>query len=34
LRRKLLAVPESIGKGENALVPFRAGEILRWRLVG
>jgi dihydroorotase len=34
LRRKLFAVPESIGKGENALVPFRAGETLRWQLVG
>jgi len=34
LRRKLFAVPESIGKGENALLPFRAGETLRWRLVG
>ena len=32
LRREPLAVPESICKGENALVPFRAGEIMRWRL--
>jgi dihydroorotase len=32
LRREPFAVPESVGKGENALVPFRAGEILRWRL--
>ena len=27
------AVPESIGEGANVLVPFRAGETLRWRLV-
>jgi dihydroorotase len=32
LRREPFAVPESVCKGENALVPFRAGEILRWRL--
>jgi dihydroorotase len=32
LRREPFAVPGSIGKGEDALVPFRAGETLRWRL--
>jgi dihydroorotase len=32
LRREPFAVPESIGRGAEALVPFRAGEILRWRL--
>jgi dihydroorotase len=32
LRREPFAVPECIGAGENALVPFRAGETLRWRL--
>jgi dihydroorotase len=32
LRRVPLAVPERIGAGEDAIVPFRAGEILRWRL--
>jgi dihydroorotase len=32
LRREPLAVPERIGEAENALVPFRGGEILRWRL--
>ncbi len=32
LRREPLAVPERIGAGENALVPFRAGETLHWRL--
>jgi dihydroorotase len=32
LRREPFAVPESVCEGENALVPFRAGEILRWRL--
>ena len=32
LRRKPFPVPEHIGEGENALVPFRAGETLRWRL--
>jgi len=26
-------VPERIGAGDNAVVPFRAGERLRWRLV-
>jgi dihydroorotase len=32
LRQEPFAVPESIGEGENALVPFRGGETLRWRL--
>jgi len=32
LRREPLQVPERIGRGENAVVPFRAGEMLRWRL--
>ena len=34
LRREPFRVPESIGEGENVLVPFRAGETLRWRLAG
>jgi len=33
LRREPSAVPESIGEGELAVEPFRAGEKLRWRLV-
>jgi dihydroorotase len=32
LRREPFAVPEHIGQGENEIVPFRAGETLRWRL--
>jgi dihydroorotase len=32
LRREPLAVPERIGEGENTVVPFRAGETLRWCL--
>jgi len=32
LRREPFPVQESIGEGENALVPFRGGETLRWRL--
>jgi dihydroorotase len=32
LRREPFAVPEVIGEGANALVPFRAGDTLRWRL--
>ena len=32
LRREPFPVPERIGGGEKALVPFRAGESLRWRL--
>ncbi|MBV8934536.1 MAG: dihydroorotase, partial [Alphaproteobacteria bacterium] len=30
LRREAWVVPERIGYGDNALVPFRAGETLRW----
>ncbi len=32
LRRETWTVPERIGEGELAVVPFRAGESLRWRL--
>jgi len=32
LRREPFWVPEHIGEGGNALVPFRGGETLRWRL--
>ncbi len=32
LRRAPFTVPERIGEGELAVVPFRAGETLRWRL--
>jgi len=32
LRREGWQVPERIGSGANAVVPFRAGETLRWRL--
>jgi dihydroorotase len=34
LRREAWVVPERIGNGDNAVVPFRAGETLRWRLQG
>jgi dihydroorotase len=34
LRREPFVVPERFGEGENALVPFRGGETLRWRLLG
>ena len=34
LRREPCPVPERIGEDENAVVPFRAGETLRWRLAG
>jgi len=34
LRREAWTVPERIGEGDGAVVPFRAGESLRWRLVG
>src|SRR5262249_42597034 len=34
LRREPLQVPARIGKGEGAVVPFRAGETLRWRVAG
>jgi dihydroorotase len=33
LRREPLQVPEGIGAGESAVLPFRSGETLRWRLV-
>ena len=33
LRREPFAVPESVGTGENTVIPFRAGETLRWRLL-
>ena len=33
LRREPSPVPERIGEGEAAVIPFRAGETLRWRLV-
>jgi dihydroorotase len=32
LQREPAAVPERIGEAEGAVVPFRAGERLRWRL--
>jgi dihydroorotase len=32
LRREPCVVPQLIGEGDNAIVPFRAGETLRWRL--
>jgi dihydroorotase len=32
LRREPIAVPARIGEGDGAIVPFRAGETLRWRL--
>jgi len=32
LRREPFVVPPLIGAGDNAVVPFRAGETLRWRL--
>jgi dihydroorotase len=32
LRREPCLVPETIGAGELAVAPFRAGEMLRWRL--
>jgi dihydroorotase len=34
LRREPFAVPENIGEPETSLIPFRAGETLRWRLAG
>ena len=33
LRREPLLVPERIGAGDTAVVPFRAGETLRWRFL-
>ena len=32
LGRESWIVPQRIGEGDNAVVPFRAGETLRWRL--
>jgi dihydroorotase len=32
LRREFWIVPQRIGEGDNAVVPFRARETLRWRL--
>jgi dihydroorotase len=32
LRREDWSVPERVGAGDNAVMPFRAGEVLRWRL--
>ena len=34
LRREPYPVPEHIGEDENAPIPFRAGETLRWHLMG
>jgi dihydroorotase len=34
LRREPCLVPERIGEGEAAVIPFRAGDTLRWRLAG
>jgi dihydroorotase len=34
IKREPWAVPERIGAGESAVVPFRGGETLRWRLAG
>jgi dihydroorotase len=32
VRREEWSVPDRIGEGELAVMPFRAGETLRWRL--
>ncbi len=32
LVREPFLVPQRVGEGENAVIPFRAGESLRWRL--
>ena len=32
LRREPSPVPERVGEGATAVIPFRAGETLRWRL--
>ncbi len=32
LRREPFLVPQLVGEGESAVVPFRAGETLRWQL--
>ena len=34
LRREPCLVPERIGEGEAAVIPFRAGDTLRWRHAG
>jgi dihydroorotase len=34
LRREPYLMPDHIGEDENAVIPFRAGETLRWRLSG
>ena len=34
LRREPLEVPARIGMGAGGVVPFRAGETLRWRVAG
>jgi dihydroorotase len=34
LRRETWTMPERVGHGDDAVVPFRAGESLRWRLAG
>jgi len=34
LRREAWQVPDSIGFGENRLVPLRAGETMKWKLLG
>jgi dihydroorotase len=34
LRREPFPVPETIGEGGEAVIPFRAGETLRWRIDG
>jgi dihydroorotase len=34
LRGEPFQVPERIGEADTAVIPFRAGEILRWRLAG
>jgi len=33
LRREPCPVPERIGEGEAAVIPFRTGDVLRWRLI-
>ncbi len=34
LRREPFPVPKQIGAGDDAVIPFRAGDTLRWRLLG
>jgi len=34
LRREEWQVPDSVGFGEHRLVPLRAGEVMKWKLVG